>query len=558
MGLRVALCQIETIPGDIPGNVVRVREAFHRAEASGADLAVFPEAALLGYGHRDLILRDGVVEAAERALVDLSRLTERTGMIVGCPTRRSGPGRPFANTAVLMDGGSVVGTTAKRLLPTYDVFDEARWYEPASGPAVPLVFRGRRLGVLVCEDLWVRGGGESRGYARDPVGELAAAGATVLVNLSASPWHRGKGRDRRVVAADAARRTGLPTVLVNLVGGNDDVLFDGASFALDAHGHPIADATRWSEDVVVVDIDGPGADDRSGDDATDDAVLDGLVMGIRSFTRRIGFGRVHLGLSGGIDSAVVAALAVRALGADAVRGFALPSRFSSQGSIDDARDLATRLGIRFDVVGIEPGFEAATKTLDGVLGAAPFGVTEENLQSRLRGQFLMAVSNRTGSLLLSTGNKSELATGYGTLYGDLCGGLSPIADLWKTEVYALAAALNRRANVIPRSSIEKPPSAELRPGQTDQDSLPPYDVLDRILRNVVEHDRGAAELVAAGEDPATVRRLLGLLAKSEFKRRQAPTGLRVSRKAFGSGRNVPIAVSDLDWLSDEPTPPPTR
>lgn len=558
MGLRVALCQIETIPGDIPGNVVRIREAFHRAEASGADLAVFPEAALLGYGHRDLILRDGVVEAAERALVDLSRLTERTGMIVGCPMRRSGPGRPFANTAVLMDGGSVVGTTSKRLLPTYDVFDEARWYEPASGPAVPLVFRGRRLGVLVCEDLWVRGGGESRGYARDPVGELAAAGATVLVNLSASPWHRGKGRDRRVVAADAARRTGLPTVLVNLVGGNDDVLFDGASFALDAHGHPIADATRWSEDVVVVDVDGPGADDRSGDDATDDAVLDGLVMGIRSFTRRIGFGRVHLGLSGGIDSAVVAALAVRALGADAVRGFALPSRFSSQGSIDDARDLATRLGIRFDVVGIEPGFEAATKTLDGVLGTAPFGVTEENLQSRLRGQFLMAVSNRTGSLLLSTGNKSELATGYGTLYGDLCGGLSPIADLWKTEVYALAAALNRRANVIPRSSIEKPPSAELRPGQTDQDSLPPYDVLDRILRNVVEHDRGAAELVAAGEDPATVRRLLGLLAKSEFKRRQAPTGLRVSRKAFGSGRNVPIAVSDLAWLSDEPTPPPTR
>ena len=558
MGLRVALCQIETIPGDIPGNVVRIREAFHRAEASGADLAVFPEAALLGYGHRDLILRDGVVEAAERALVDLSRLTERTGMIVGCPMRRSGPGRPFANTAVLMDGGSVVGTTSKRLLPTYDVFDEARWYEPASGPAVPLVFRGRRLGVLVCEDLWVRGGGESRGYARDPVGELAAAGATVLVNLSASPWHRGKGRDRRVVAADAARRTGLPTVLVNLVGGNDDVLFDGASFALDAHGHPIADATRWSEDVVVVDVDGPGADDRSGDDATDDAVLDGLVMGIRSFTRRIGFGRVHLGLSGGIDSAVVAALAVRALGADAVRGFALPSRFSSQGSIDDARDLATRLGIRFDVVGIEPGFEAATKTLDGVLGTAPFGVTEENLQSRLRGQFLMAVSNRTGSLLLSTGNKSELATGYGTLYGDLCGGLSPIADLWKTEVYALAAALNRRANVIPRSSIEKPPSAELRPGQTDQDSLPPYDVLDRILRNVVEHDRGAAELVAAGEDPETVRRLLGLLAKSEFKRRQAPTGLRVSRKAFGSGRNVPIAVSDLAWLSDEPTPPPTR
>lgn len=558
MGLRVALCQIETIPGDIPGNVVRIREAFHRAEASGADLAVFPEAALLGYGHRDLILRDGVVEAAERALVDLSRLTERTGMIVGCPMRRSGPGRPFANTAVLMDGGSVVGTTSKRLLPTYDVFDEARWYEPASGPAVPLVFRGRRLGVLVCEDLWVRGGGESRGYARDPVGELAAAGATVLVNLSASPWHRGKGRDRRVVAADAARRTGLPTVLVNLVGGNDDVLFDGASFALDAHGHPIADATRWSEDIVVVDVDGPGADDRSGDDATDDAVLDGLVMGIRSFTRRIGFGRVHLGLSGGIDSAVVAALAVRALGADAVRGFALPSRFSSQGSIDDARDLATRLGIRFDVVGIEPGFEAATKTLDGVLGTAPFGVTEENLQSRLRGQFLMAVSNRTGSLLLSTGNKSELATGYGTLYGDLCGGLSPIADLWKTEVYALAAALNRRANVIPRSSIEKPPSAELRPGQTDQDSLPPYDVLDRILRNVVEHDRGAAELVAAGEDPATVRRLLGLLAKSEFKRRQAPTGLRVSRKAFGSGRNVPIAVSDLAWLSDEPTPPPTR
>lgn len=558
MGLRVALCQIETVPGDVPGNTARVREAFHRAETSGADLAVFPEATLVGYGHRDLILRDGVVGAAERSLADLSRLTTRTGMIVGCPMHRSGPGRPFSNAAVLLDGGTVVGATAKRLLPTYDVFDEARWYEPDSAPAVPLVFRGRRLGILVCEDLWARGGGESRGYARDPVEEIASAGASVIINLSASPWHRGKGGDRRIVAADAARRTGLPTVLVNLVGGNDDVLFDGASFALDAQGRSAAEAARWSDDVVVVDVDERGTCVASDDDASDDAVLDALVMGIRSFTKRTGFARVHLGLSGGIDSAVVAALAVRALGADAVRGFALPSRFSSQGSIDDARDSATRLGIRFDVVGIEPGFEAATKTLDGALGGAPFGVTEENLQSRLRGQFLMAVSNRTGSLLLSTGNKSELATGYGTLYGDLCGGLSPIADLWKTEVYALAAALNRRGAVIPQSSIDKPPSAELRPGQTDQDSLPPYDVLDRILRRVVEHDHGPSELVASGEDPATVRRLVGLLAKSEFKRRQAPTGLRVSRKAFGSGRNVPIAVSDLAWLADEPTPRSAR
>lgn len=552
MGLRVALCQVETVPGDIPGNVSRIREAFRKAEARGADLAIFPEAAIVGYGHRDSILRHGVIEAAERALSELARDTGRTGMLVGGPLGRVGPGRPFHNAAVLLDGGARVGVSVKRLLPNYDVFDEGRWYEADPAPATPLAFRGHRLGVLVCEDLWAAGGGESRGYARDPVAELAAAGASILVNLSASPWHAGKGDARRAVASAASRRTGLPLILVNLVGGNDDVLFDGASFAVDAEGALIASSARWSEDVTMVDPF-TAAPIASDGDASIACVVDALVMGLRAFVHRVGFRRVHLGLSGGIDSAVVAALAVAALGADNVRGFGLPSRFSSRGSIDDARALAANLGIRFDVVDIEPGFEIARRTLDGALGEAAFGIAEENLQSRLRGQFLMAVSNREGSLLLSTGNKSELATGYGTLYGDLCGALSPIADLWKTEVYAVAREINRRAPVIPMASIEKPPSAELRPGQTDQDSLPPYDVLDRVLRRVVEDEAGVADLLADGEDPAVVRKLLRLLARSEFKRKQAATGLRVSKKAFGSGRLTAIAVSDLEWLGDEPT-----
>jgi NAD+ synthetase len=549
--MKVALCQINTVPGDVPGNVDRIRRAAHAAAERGAELAVLPELAIVGYCPRDLLFRRRFIEAADRALADLARSSGAMGIVVGTVgTNPSRVGRPFTNEAVLVANGGVVARVRKTLLPAYDVFDEARYFEPG-GPTGPVAFRGRRIGLIVCEDLWrdpVEGG--ARGYAQDPVAELARKGCELLINVSASPFSSEKPALREGLVSRTAAQTGLPLFLCNLVGGNDEVLFDGRSVAVDGRGRLLARAPAFEEATIVVDDAAPAREAPPLPDADDPAELHAaLVMGLADYARKSGFTRAHLGLSGGIDSALVAVLAVDALGAEAVRGFALPGPFSSPGSLRDATELARALGIRIDTMGIGRTYDDAVATVAEGLGPAPFGVTEENVQSRIRGLLLMAVANRTGSLLLSTGNKSELAVGYCTLYGDLCGGLAVISDVYKTDVYRLARWIKRTRGLIPDSSLDRPPSAELRPNQTDQDSLPPYDVLDAILREHLENELGARDLVLLGHDEATVRRVLGMVARNEFKRHQAPCGLRVSRKAFGQGRRVPIAASGLEWLA---------
>jgi NAD+ synthase (glutamine-hydrolysing) len=551
MSFRVALCQIDTVPGDVPGNAARIRAAAAEAEGAGADVALFPELALVGYLPRDLFFRRRLYEASEAALRELAAASGRTGLVVGCFGRNPGRGRPFTNDAALLADGRVVARVSKSLLPAYDVFDEARYFEPAKDVA-PVDFRGRRLGLMVCEDLWSEPVDvESPGYAHDPAARLVAAGAEFLLNVSASPFHLGKARLREETVAAAARRFARPTALVNLVGGNDDVLFDGRSVVADAQGRVVARGAAFDEGVTVVDLDAlaalPAVAPPPADDDVDE-LRRALVLGLRDYAAKCEFGAAHLGLSGGIDSAVVLALAVEAVGEDRVRGFALPSRFSSEGSRKDAFESARRLGVRCDEIAIDPVWTAASAGLEAALGAAPFGLTEENLQSRARGMLLMGVANRTGSLLLTTGNKSELAVGYGTLYGDLCGGFAPISDVYKTDVYRLARRIAETDGTIPEASITKPPSAELRPNQTDQDSLPPYDVLDGVLRLHLEGDLGARDIAARGFDETTVRRVLRMVARAEFKRRQAPPGLRVTRKAFGQGRRMPIAASGMEWL----------
>lgn len=556
MNLSVALCQIDTVPGDVPGNVAKIMTAAAEADRAGADLAVFPELSIVGYCPRDLLFRRRFIEAADEATSALRALTGRMAIVVGTVGRNRGVGRPFTNDAVLLADGREVARVHKALLPAYDVFDEARYFEPGA-PSAPVELRGARLGIFVCEDLWTDPvDWESPGYARRPVDALMNQGCDLLVNISASPYSRGKPRLREALVARTAAKAGVPLVLCNLVGGNDDVLFDGRSLCADASGQIVARGPAFREGIVIVH---PGADHASpapplphDDDPSE--IFASLVMGVRDYAAKAGFKTAHLGLSGGIDSALSAAIATDALGNDAVVGYALPGPYSSPHSQDDARDLARRLSIRCDTIDINLIYDAARTTIASGLGPAAFGVTEENIQSRIRGMILMAISNRTGSMLLSTGNKSELAVGYCTLYGDLCGGLALISDVFKTDVYRISRWLADTRGAIPESSLSKPPSAELRPNQTDQDSLPPYDVLDSILREHLEHEMGARDLVAFGHDETIVRRVLRLVAKNEFKRHQAPPGLRISRKAFGQGRRIPIVGSGLDWI-DAPDRP---
>ena len=545
--MRVALAQINTTVGDIPGNESRILEAYRSGMDAGADLVVFPELTLTGYPPRDLLLRDAFIEANLAALDRLAKSTGKAGLVVGF-VGRSGrnPGRGLTNSVALLANGSVVAIRHKTLLPTYDVFDEDRYFDPAESNE-PVTFLGQRLGLTVCEDLWNDGDfWRQRRYRPNPATELVEAGATVLINLSASPWHLGKERTRREMLSRLAAKCRVPVVYVNLVGGNDELVFDGQSGVFDAQGRQTARARAFASDEVLVNLEEshPSAPDTTCDEQQ---LHDALVLGTRDYLQKCGFRSVVLGLSGGIDSAVVACLAVAALGADQVRGLSLPSEFSSQGSLDDARDLARNLGIAYDVVPIQPPFEAMKSQLGPLFVGRAEDTTEENLQARLRGVTLMAMSNKFGSLLLTTGNKSELAVGYCTLYGDMCGGLAVISDVPKTLVYRLARWINEDARrrtgriLIPESSITKPPSAELRPNQTDQDSLPPYEVLDAIVEGYVVEDRSAEDLIASGLDAASVRRVVRLIDGSEYKRRQAAPGLKVTTRAFGVGRRMPVA-----------------
>ncbi len=542
--MRIALLQINTTAGDLAGNAARIVAGTRQAGERGADLVVTPELALLGYLPRDLLMREGFIRRGEQTLAAMAReLAQAPSLLVGTATLNPcDVGRPLFNSAVLLGGGAVGQQFHKTLLPTYDVFDEDRYFESARGPQ-SLDWEGHKLGISICEDVWNdRDFWQRRRYRQDPIELVAAEGVRLLVNLSASPFVVGKQMLREQMLSHMARRHRLPVVTVNLVGGNDDLIFDGRSAAFDAEGRLFARAKGFEEDLIVVDVDARTGSIWEDDFTAEAEVWSALVLGVRDYARKTHFRNVLLGLSGGIDSALTAAIAADALGAENVLGVLMPSEYSSAGSIDDSLALARNLGIRTLTLPISPMVRSYDTALAEPFRGYARDVTEENIQSRIRGNLLMALSNKYGGLLLTTGNKSEMAVGYCTLYGDMNGGLAVIADLPKTMVYRVARWRNRRAADIPEAIFTKAPSAELRPDQKDQDSLPPYDVLDQILEMHVEQSLSADEIVARGFDEATVRRVVKLVRTAEFKRRQAAPVLKVTSRAFGTGWRMPIAA----------------
>ncbi len=543
--MRIALAQINTTVGDLAGNVDLMVRDSARAAAAGAHLVVFPELSLTGYPPRDLVEKPNFVERAVEELRRLAAGTAALDLTVICGTILPSPaasGKSVVNAAVALRSGQIVFTQHKMLLPTYDVFDEARYFLPAERQA-NVAIAGRSVAVTICEDAWNdKQFWERRLYRRDPVEELAASGAELLISINASPYHMGKRKLRREVFATTARKYGLPVIYVNQVGGNDQLVFDGSSFAMDASARIIASARSFAEDLVLVDTEDQG-DQR--EDFTDEreAVYQALTLGTRDYITKCGFRRVLIGLSGGIDSSLTAAIATDAVGGENVTGVAMPGPYSSDHSIADARSLAEGLGIRFEVVSITPVYEKFLELLAPLLAGAAPDVTEENLQARLRGVTLMALSNKWQALVLTTGNKSELAVGYSTLYGDMCGGLAVISDVPKTMVYQLARVANRRHDgAIPERVFQKPPSAELRPNQKDSDSLPPYEILDGILRAYIEEYQTPQRIAETQGLPLDlVRDVINKVNRNEYKRQQAAPGLKVTTKAFGMGRRFPIA-----------------
>ena len=555
--MRVALAQLNFTVGAFEQNYRKIADAASQATAAGADLLLLSELATTGYPPRDLLTLSGFVQANLALRDRIAALsTDQLGIVVGCaePNEAIG-GKPLFNTAVLCHRGQVIGRHRKTLLPSYDVFDEDRYFEPGTS-VTPLLFKGVRLGLTVCEEAWNDPEfWPRRLYPRDPVADLAAQGVDLFVNISSSPFEMGKATIRRDMIRQHAARHRVPFLYVNQVGGNDELIFDGHSLGVDASGALILRADDFDEAFVVVDV--PSAEEdvdvaglkprrhNSGlakvSESREEEAWHALCLGLRDYVRKCGFTSVVLGLSGGIDSALTAALAAEALGPSHVTGIAMPTRYSSEHSLRDAEALAKNLGIAYHVVNIDGIFQSYLDALAPVL-PGPQGVAEENIQARARGAVLMAYSNKHGCLLLSTGNKSELAVGYCTLYGDMCGGLAVINDVPKTLVYDLARYVNRHAEVIPASSITKPPSAELRPNQTDQDTLPPYEVIDAIVEAYVERGLDRAALVAQGLDPALVADVVGRIDRNEYKRRQAAPGLRITSKAFGVGRRFPIAA----------------
>ena len=544
--MKIALLQINPTVGDIAANARLIAAAADSAREAGADLAVTPELALVGYLPRDLLLSANFVAQSWVYLEELAReLSDGPPTLVGLPEANpSDEGRPLFNSAALLRAGRVEQRFRKALLPTYDVFDEDRYFEPFHGAQV-LDLAGTRIGISICEDIWNdRDFWKRRRYHHDPVEELVRAGATAIVNLSASPFTVGKHHRREEMLSSMARKYRVPLVYVNQFGGNDDLVFDGRSCGFAADGSPIARGASFDADVVLCDVSAGASIGPATDLDPESEVWRALVIGTRDYARKCGFARVVLGLSGGIDSALTAVIAAEALGPQNVLGVLMPSPFSSQGSIDDSLALARNIGVETLTLPIEPAMGAMEGILSDAFAGTSRDVTEENIQARIRGNLLMALSNKRGALLLTTGNKSELAVGYCTLYGDMSGGLGVIADVPKTMVYRVARWLNVREGraVIPEAVLTKAPSAELRPNQTDQDSLPPYDVLDEILRRHIELHEPAAAIVAAGFDASTVHRVLRLVRGAEFKRKQAAPGLKVTDRAFGTGWRMPIAA----------------
>ena len=544
--MKIALAQINSTVGDLCGNAQRILAFSERAAAAGANVVVFPELALTGYPPRDLLEKKSFLDRTEQ---HLERLTADAAplnvtIICGTVTRTGSPeGHPIYNSAAVLRGGQIVFRQHKVLLPTYDVFDEARYFEPAAKQSA-LTFGDTVTALTICEDAWNdKQYWERRRYSRDPVEELASAGARILISINASPYHMGKRAQRTEVFRATARHFRVPLVYVNQVGGNDQLLFDGSSFAMSPAGEVIASAASFEEDLVMVDTEKLTGDQHGDFPDECAAVYAALAMGTRDYIRKCGFERVIIGLSGGIDSALTAAVAVDAVGKENVIGVGMPGPYSSDHSVTDARDLAHNLGIRFELIPIKSQYGAFLNVLEPLFDGSKIGVTEENLQSRLRGVTLMALSNKWGALVLTTGNKSELAVGYCTLYGDMCGGLAVISDVPKTLVYSLARVANQRhANAIPENTFVKPPSAELRPDQKDTDSLPPYETLDQILRLYIENNESPQQIADSLHLPVTlVRDIVNKVDRNEYKRQQAAPGLKVTTKAFGVGRRFPIA-----------------
>jgi NAD+ synthase (glutamine-hydrolysing) len=544
--LRIALLQINPTAGDLSGNSALIIAGARRARELGADLAVTPELALMGYLPRDLLMNRGFVQRSAAELVRIAaELKDGPPLLVGVATPNPADiGRPLFNSAVLLQNGAVGQSFHKTLLPTYDVFDEDRYFEPAAEPGI-LELGGCRLGISICEDVWNdRDFWHRRRYHHDPIEVLARKGAQAIVNLSASPFTVGKQLLREQMLSQMAGKYGLPLMIINQVGANDDLIFDGRSAAFDANGRLFARAKGFAEDILLVEVCANGGAVAEDDFTPEAEIWNALVLGVRDYARKTRFRQVLLGLSGGVDSALTAAIAADAMGPENVLGVMMPSVYSSEGSVTDSEDLARNLGIRTLTLPIAPIMSTYGDTLADAFRGLPPDVTEENIQSRIRGNLLMALSNKFGSLLLTTGNKSEMAVGYCTLYGDMNGGLAVIADLPKMMVYRVSRWRNLRKPDIPEAILTKAPSAELRPDQTDQDSLPPYGLLDQILELHVEQSQSAEEIIAQGFDEATVRRVLRLVRMAEFKRKQAAPVLKVTSRAFGTGWRMPIVRQD--------------
>lgn len=544
--MRIALGQINTTVGDIDGNVALMARMAKQAAERGAELVVFPELSVTGYPPRDLVERRRFVDRSEDGLRRLAAATADLplAVIAGYVGRAAeATGKQTTNSAAILQGGRIVLRQNKMLLPTYDVFDEGRNFVPGTRQSI-WALGTENLALTICEDSWNdKLFWKQQLYSRDPVDELMREGGSLLISINASPYHIGKRELRREMFRSMTRRHRVPAIVVNQVGGNDQVVFDGSSFAMDSDGNVIAAAASFEEDLIIADTAARRGDDHSNIPDENDAVYEALVLGTRDYIRKCGFSKVLIGLSGGIDSSLTAAIAVDAVGRENVRGVAMPGPFSSDHSVRDAREMAEKLGVHFDIVSITPAYEEMLRTLRPIFeGRAP-DVAEENIQARLRGLTLMALSNKFGAMVLTTGNKSEIAVGYCTLYGDMCGGLAVISDVPKTLVYELSRVANRRHNgAIPESVFEKPPSAELRPDQKDSDSLPPYDVLDGILRLYVEEMASPAEIAEKlGIAERLVKDVARMVDRNEYKRQQAAPGLRVTSKAFGMGRRFPIA-----------------
>ncbi len=543
--MKIALAQFNPIVGDFEGNARRIRELSCTAKRGGADLAVFSELCLCGYPPQDLIERPAFEERNRTELAKLAGEVAIPSLVGYVGKAQDDTGKPVGNCAALIFGGQILFEQRKMLLPTYDVFDETRYFQPAHTQFV-FPFSKETLGITICEDTWNdKTFWAQRLYARDPVAEIVGKGSTVLLNISSSPYTMGKRGLRQDMLRAIVMKHKLPMVYVNQVGGNDSLVFDGSSMAIAADGTVAARAKSFEEDLIYFDTSTGQGDVHENMEHEIDAIYHALALGTRDYVQKCGFRKVVVGLSGGIDSALVATIASDALGPENVVGVSMPGPYSSEGSIRDAKQLAKNLGIELLVLPIGDAFQSYRKILEAPFAGLPMDVAEENLQARIRGNVLMALSNKFGSLVLSTGNKSEMAVGYCTLYGDMAGGLAVISDVPKTMVYELANAVNRHAgpsNRIPAESITKPPSAELRPNQTDQDTLPPYDVLDRILKAYVE-DLQTPQQIAKdiGFDIALVRSVTLRVDQNEYKRKQAPPGLKVTSKAFSVGRRFPLA-----------------